>query len=138
MNFRTATTADVRLLAEMNARLIRDERHRNRKTIDQLHARMARWLAGPYTATVFERDAETIGYALHRPDGPTLLVRHFYIEPTHRRRGYGRRAFNHLIDHVAGESKRVRVEVLCQNEAALAFYRSIGFADYCLVMERDL
>jgi len=138
MDFRTATTADVRLLAEMNARLIRDERHRNVKTIDQLHQRMARWLGGSYTATIFEIAGEPVGYTLYRPDGETMLVRHFHIEPAYRRQGLGRAAFRHLIDHVWTDAKRLRVEVLSHNQSAIDFYYAIGFADYCLVLERAL
>ena len=138
MRCRPASPADIRLLAEMNARLIRDEGHRNPMDVEQLHDRMARWLAGDYAATLFEHDGRTIGYALYRPDGPTLHIRHLYIEPAHRRRGHGTAAVKWLIDLAWPDCTRLRIEVLCHNEAALQFYRSLGFEDYCLVMERPV
>ncbi|HVC95387.1 MAG TPA: hypothetical protein VND64_16950 [Pirellulales bacterium] len=45
MNHRLASKFDVPLLAAMNARLIADERHRNRMTAAELEKRMGDWLS---------------------------------------------------------------------------------------------
>ena len=62
MQFRRATIADAAVLAEMNAGLIRDERHRNPMSPADLKARMEGWLAGEYQATLFEDDTGPVGY----------------------------------------------------------------------------
>lgn len=137
MRYRQATTADSRLLAEMNGRLIRDSAHRNRMPPAELHARMQRWLAGEYRAVIFEDDAGPAGYALFRYEPDWVYLRQFFVEPARRRQGIGRAAIERLRDQFWQDSPRLRIDVLVGNAAGIAFWRSTGFVDYCITMERD-
>ena len=134
MQYRRDTAADAPALAAMNAALIRDEGHRNQASAAELEARMAGWLGGDYAAVVFEEGGRAAGYALYRGDPEHVYLRQFYVRPGCRRRGVGRAAVGWLRAHAWG-GRRVRVEVLAGNAAALAFWRAVGFADYCLALE---
>lgn len=136
MQYRFTNTADVPLLARMNAALIRDEGHRNRMSLAELEERMAGWLGGEYDAVIFGDSDEPIGYALFRRDSDSVYVRQFFVEPAHRRRGNGRAAFEWLAANAWRDAPRIRLEVLVGNAAGIAFWRSLGFEDYCITMER--
>jgi GNAT superfamily N-acetyltransferase len=141
LQYRPATLADVRLLAEMNAALIRDEAHRNRMTVEQLAERMAGFLTTGYEAVIFERQdpgaAAGVGYALFQREPEWVYLRQFYVRPECRRRGIGRAALAWLRANAWADSPRVRIEVLTGNSAGIAFWRAVGFADYCLTMELE-
>ncbi|OBR46978.1 GNAT family N-acetyltransferase [Paraburkholderia tropica] len=136
MNFRFAVAQDARLLAPLNAQLIRDEGHRNSMTVDQLEQRMASWLArGEYEAVIFGQAGATTGYALFcRKDGHVYL-RQFVVAPDFRRRGVGRCALNWLWTNAWKDVDRLRIDVLAGNREGQAFWRSVGFQPYCLTME---
>jgi ribosomal protein S18 acetylase RimI-like enzyme len=138
MQYRQAKAPDATLLGEMNHRLIRDEGHRNPMTVAELAGRMAEWLAAEYEAVLFEDDAGVAGYALFRREPEHIYLRQFYVEPQRRRQGIGRAAIAHLLQHHWQDRARIRVDVLSGNEAAIAFWRSVGFADYCLTLERSV
>jgi GNAT superfamily N-acetyltransferase len=135
MQYRPATPADAATLAAMNHQLIRDEGHRNPMTVAQLEARMAGWLGGEYQAVVFEDAGEAVGYALFRREPDHVYLRQFFVRPDHRRRGVGRAAIEWLQRHAWGLETRVRVEVLVGNAAGIAFWRAVGFRDYCMTLE---
>jgi GNAT superfamily N-acetyltransferase len=128
---------DAPLLARMNADLIRDEGHSNTMTVAQLEQRMRGWLSAEYTAVVFERAAQPVGYALFRDnEGRGMLLRQFFVSADCRRQGLGRRAFALLVEEVLAPGTRVAVEVLTRNERALAFWRAVGFTEYAVTLER--
>jgi GNAT superfamily N-acetyltransferase len=133
--FRPATVADAAMLAQMNHRLIRDEGHRSRMTVPQLCDRMDEWLRGEYWAVVMELEGAAVGYALYRLEAEYVYLRQFYVEPEYRRRGIGRSALAWLRTNVWADAPRVRIDVLVGNTAGIAFWRSVGFRDYCLTME---
>ncbi|MGE3317072.1 MAG: N-acetyltransferase family protein [Planctomycetaceae bacterium] len=135
MNYRIATVADGPLLAEMNQSLIRDEGHRNPMSLVELEVRMAGWITGEYTAVLVEDDGTAIGYALFH-DGPEFsYLRQFYVRPEQRRQGIGRAAIDWLRENAWPSSKPVRLDVLIGNRPAIAFWRAVGFQDYCQTME---
>lgn len=135
--FRLATIADAALLAEMNHRLIRDEGHRNRMSIPDLCERMEGWLRGEYQAALFELEGTPVWYALFRREPDFVYLRQFFVSPEYRRRGIGREALEWLRKNVWADDPRIRLDVLVGNAAAIAFWRSVGFRDYCLTMEWD-
>jgi len=137
MNFRFATAADSSLLGMMNHQLIRDEGHRNRMTVPELEQRMAGWLATDYRAVIFEQDGAASGYALFRREPDYMYLRQFYVKRDRRRQGIGRSAVQWLAANAWKPKERIRIEVLAANEAGIAFWRSIGFNDYALTMERE-
>jgi predicted acetyltransferase len=115
--------------------LIRDEGHRNRMTIPELEQRMKDWLAKEYTAILFKVGVAVIAYALYREHPEEIYLRQLFVVRQQRRKGIGRQAMKILRSKVWPKNKRLTVEVLVQNEAAVAFWRSMGFQDYCLALE---
>jgi GNAT superfamily N-acetyltransferase len=137
MRYRPAISADAPLLAAMNYRLIRDEGHRNPMSLDQLEQRMRSWLAGEYQAILFEDDTGAAGYALFKREPEWVYLRQFFVVPERRRAGVGRTAIHWLLKEAWPDALRVRLDVLVNNPAGLAFWRSVGFADYCITMEKN-
>ena len=136
MRYRYATAVDVPVLAEMNQQLIRDEGHRNRMSLGQLEDRMRGWLAGEYTGILFEDEQGVAGYALFKREPEWLHLRHFFIQPARRRQGIGRAAIEWLAANVWADVPRIRIDVLAGNAGGIQFWRSVGFQDYCMTMER--
>ena len=130
-----AVPADVPLLAAWNYQLIRDQGHRNPMLGPDLAQRMQGWLEAEYRAVIFADAAETVGYALYRPDTDATHLRHFFIRPESRRHGLGWAAFALLRREVWPPDTRVTVDVLCHNAAGVAFWRAVGFRDYSLTLE---
>ncbi len=134
LTWREASDADLGLLAEWNHRLIRDEGHRNPMTVEQLAARMKNWLNGEYRAVVFSDD-QPVGYALFRSEATLIYLRQFFVQPERRRSGIGRMAFEILRKEIWPSGIRLTVDVLCRNGGGVAFWRSVGYQDYCLTLE---
>jgi GNAT superfamily N-acetyltransferase len=137
MHYRFATVDDAPALALLNHALIRDEGHRNAMSVPELAARMARWLAGEYQAVVFEDAEQPVGYALFRRESEHVYLRQFFVAPEQRRRGVGRAAIGWLRQHAWGGDRRIRLDVLVGNAAGIAFWRAVGFRDYCLTLELE-
>jgi GNAT superfamily N-acetyltransferase len=137
MIVRQGDPSDSAILALLNQELIRDEGHHNRMSLAELESRMKEWLTSEYAAHLFELNTAVIGCALYRRDTDCIYVRQFFIRSEYRRRGHGRYAFEWLAKHVWTDTRRLRLEVLVQNHVGIAFWRSLGFADYCITMERE-
>src|SRR5664279_3982027 len=130
MNFRRATLKDCAALAKLNHQLIRDEGHRNSMTVPELEQRMKGWLAAEYAAVLFEQDGEVVAHALYREQPEEIYLRQLFVMRNRRRQGLGRRAMEILRTQIWPKHKRLTVEVLVQNEAAVAFWRAMGYRDY--------
>jgi len=135
MNFRRATTNDSPLLAELNHQLIRDEGHRNKMTVPELEERMKDWLASEYAAVIFEDRGETVAYALFREEPKEIYLRQLFVVRGRRRQSIGRKAFEILRTKIWPAGKRLTVDVLVHNTAAVAFWRAMGCKDYSLKLE---
>lgn len=136
MQFRFANAADADVLAPLNAQLIRDEGHRNPMTVVQLAERMSQWLAsGEYEALLFEETSVIVGYALFRREPEYVYLRQLFVRSEFRRRGIGREALSWLWRNAWQDVERLRIDVLSGNTVGQAFWRSIGFHDYCITME---
>ena len=135
MTFRRATLDDCALLAELNHQLIRDEGHRNRMTVPELEQRMKGWLASEYAAVLFEDGKEIVAYALYREQADEIYLRQLFVVRDRRRQGIGRRALEILRAKMWPPNKRLTVDVLVENPAAVAFWRAIGYKDYGLTLE---
>jgi predicted acetyltransferase len=135
MTFRRATLNDGALLAELNHQLIRDEGHRNPMTVPELEQRMKGWLASEYAAMLFENDDEVVAYALYCEQPEEIYLRQLFVVQNQRRKGIGRQAMEILRTKIWPKNKRLTVGVLIQNEAAIAFWRSVGYKDYSLTLE---
>jgi predicted acetyltransferase len=135
MTFRRATLDDCTLLAELNHQLIRDEGHRNPMTVSELEQRMRGWLASEYAAVIFEKDGEVVAHALYREQPEEIYLRQLFVTRNRRRQGIGRQAFEILRSKIWPANKMLTVDVLVQNAAAVAFWRAVGYKDYCLTLE---
>jgi ribosomal protein S18 acetylase RimI-like enzyme len=135
MTWRCATTADCPLLAELNHQLIRDEQHRNPMTVPQLEQRMRGWLEGEYAAILFEEAGAVVAYALYREQPDKIYLRQLFVLRERRRQGLGKQAMRLLRYEIWPQTKRLTVEVLTANAAAVAFWRAIGYRDYSLKLE---
>lgn len=135
MKYRLAEEKDIGLLAEWNHQLIQDEGHRNQMTVVQIEERMRGFLAGEYTAIIFEVESDPVGYALYREEHRDIYLRQFFIRRDHRREGLGRQAMMILRDKIWPRDRRLTLEVLTVNESGIAFWRSVGYREYCLTME---
>ena len=135
MTFRPATTADCLLLAELNHQLIRDEGHRNRMTMEELEQRMRGWLTSEYQAVLYEDGGEVVAYALFREQPDEIYLRQLFVIRHRRSQGIGRRAVEILRSQVWPKTKRLTVDVLVANKRGVAFWREVGYTDYCLSLE---
>jgi predicted acetyltransferase len=135
MNFRRATLDDCAKLADLNHQLIRDDGHRNSMTVSELEQRMSGWLASEYVAIIFQDESEVVAYALYREQPAEIYLRQLFVVRNRRREGIGREALNILRTEIWPKNKRLTVEVLVRNTAAVAFWRAMGYQDYCLTLE---
>jgi predicted acetyltransferase len=135
MKFRTATMDDCPRLAELNHQLIRDEGHRNRMTLAELEQGMRKWLADDYRAVLYEDGGEIVAYALFREQPEEIYLRQLFVVRHRRSQGIGRRAVAILRSQVWPKTKRLTVDVLVTNKRAVAFWREVGYTDYCLSLE---
>lgn len=135
MQYRPATPVDYPLLAELNHQLIRDEGHRNAMTVAELEERLRGWLTSEYAAVLFTLGGETVAYALYCEKPHEIYLRHLLVVRHRRRQGIGRGAMEILRSKIWPVHKRLTVEVLAQNAAAVAFWRSVGYQDYSLKLE---
>jgi len=135
MNFRRATLDDCAQLAELNYQLIRDEGHRNKMTVAELGQRMEAWLASEYNGVIFENGGEIVAYALFREEPKQIYLRQLFVARNRRREGIGRKVVEILRTKIWPANKRLTVDVLVHNTAAIAFWRAVGYQDYCLTLE---
>ena len=96
---------------------------------------MRGWLAAGYEAMIFEDGKEVVAYALYREQAEEIYLRQLFVVRNRRRQGIGRTAFEILRSRIWPTNKRLTVDVLVQNTAAVAFWRAVGYEDYCLTLE---
>jgi GNAT superfamily N-acetyltransferase len=106
-------------------------------SLSELEQRMAGWLSGEYQAAVFEVRSEIVGYALFCREPQFVYLRQLFVIPSLRRRGIGRKALAWLWEMVWADAPRLRIDVLVNNKSGEAFWRSLGFKNYCLTMELE-
>ena len=134
MKIRTTTKSDLQALAEMNFQMIADTDHRNPMTVKELKQRMGDWLQSEYHAAIIEDDSQITGYALWREEQDFLYIRQFFICAAKRRNHIGKCAIESLQKH-QWQGKTLRLDVLINNQIARSFWQSVGFSNYCIIME---
>ena len=135
MKVAKAEITDVEILAELNKRLIEDERHPNPMNVQQLAQRMTEWLKDEYSCYLASEDGSAVAYCLFRNEGKYYYMRQLFVERTHRRKGIATKLLDWMFQNVWTD-KKVRLDVLSHNEEAIAFYRAYGFQIGCLRMEK--
>lgn len=132
MLIRECTYQDVPQLALMNKHLIEDEKSSNPMTVAELECRMRGFISDEYNAYFFIEDDIVLGYALVKHTSTPLYLRQFYIEREFRRKHYGKRAFQQLMEYI--QTDIIDIEVLPWNERGYLFWKSCGFDDVCISM----
>jgi GNAT superfamily N-acetyltransferase len=137
MEFRYAEQADAAFLADINRQLIEDEWDGGGMSLERLEARMSRWIAeDDYQAILFREAGATVAYSLVSIDEDSAFIRHFFVLHEHRGKGVGRRAAELLFREIIPPAMRTTLDVLASNRTGHAFWRSVGFSDYAIRMER--
>jgi ribosomal protein S18 acetylase RimI-like enzyme len=134
VRIRPARDIDVPILASMNQDLIRAEGGPAHLSIGALTQRMGAFLANGYEAHLFEVGDDLIGYTLFRPDVDHVYLRQFYVASRRRRSGIGRAAVAWLRENLWGD-RRLALQVRLGNEAGIAFWRALGFAETAVNLE---
>jgi len=77
-----------------------------------------------------------VAYSLVSLDEDSAYIRHFFVLHEHRRGGVGPRAVDLLFREIIPAGFRVTLDVLASNQGGHRFWRSVGFRDYAIRMER--
>jgi len=104
-------------------------------TVAELEQRMRGWLADDYRAVLYEEGGEVVAYALFREQPEEIYLRQLFVARHRRSQGIGRRAVEILRSQVWPKTKRLTVDVLVANKRGVAFWREVGYTDYCLSLE---
>lgn len=137
MDIRYAEESDAPFLADINRQLIEDEWDGGGMSLRRLEERMARWIReDDYKAILFQENGATVAYSLVSVDEDSAYIRHFFVLKEHRGTGVGRRAIETLFARVIPPTVRVTLDVLARNHVGHQFWRSQGFGDYAIRMER--
>ncbi|HEX6373331.1 MAG TPA: GNAT family N-acetyltransferase [Longimicrobium sp.] len=137
MEIRYASENDAPFLADINRQLIEDEWGGGGMSLERLEARMLRWIRDDeYRAVLFQEGDATVAYSLVSLDEDSAFIRHFFVLKDHRGRGVGRRAIDTLFSQVIPAGFRTTLDVLASNQGGHRFWRSVGFSDYAIRMER--
>lgn len=135
IHFKKALPEDAAFLAPMNKRMIEDQRHRNPMSVPELQVRMETWLQGEYELWYAEAAGKAIAYVLFRREAGEIYLRQMFVERGHRRQGIGRLLFRYAGGNL-WPGEKVRLEVLTDNEAGIRFWKSLGFGEYSLTLEK--
>ncbi len=130
-----ASAADIPRLAQLNFELMEDEAHPYPLALEDLQARMARWVAGEYKVLLFRRGDRVCGYAVWRAEDRGAYLRHFFICRDQRREGLGRAALALLRRDWLPKDLPIQLEAAVWNTDAIAFWRAVGFKDFGLTLE---
>ena len=135
MKIQECTVADVPRLALLNKQLIEDEKSDNPMTVNELENRMRAFLDTEYSAYFFVVDSETVGYALVKKNVEPIYLRQFLIDRDHRKKHYGKQAFQMLMRHLGAKS--IDIEVLPWNKTGYSFWKNCGFKEQSIAMRYE-
>ncbi|WP_127581992.1 GNAT family N-acetyltransferase [Paenibacillus koleovorans] len=134
LTLQAATEDDLDTLAQLNKQLIEDEKHDNPMNVSELKVRMASFLNTEYVAYLFMEDGEVRGYTLVNRGRRPYYLRQFFICRDVRRLGYGKLAFDALMDAIGDQE--LDVEVMVWNEQGYRFWKAMGFEERSVYLRR--
>lgn len=76
-----------------------------------------------------------MAYALYREQPEEVYLRQLFVVRNWCRQGIGRQAVEILRLQIWPRNKRLTVDVLIRNTAAIAFWRAVGYRDHYLALE---
>ncbi len=132
LNLIVSQDKDCSELAKFNKDLIDCGGSNNSMNIEELEARMHDFIAGGFTAVIFEVEKVHIGYSLIDRNKNPIFIRQFFVTEEYRLKGYGTQAFNKILELLNIEN--ADLTVLCGNEIGYKFWMQCGFSPYEIVM----
>jgi len=123
---------DIPELTIMNQMLIEDEKAETSLDLAYLQERMTEFIMSDYKAFLFSIENKTVGYALCNVKKTPIYLRQFFICREERRKGYGKQAFQALLDYIGIDE--INIDVYVWNKAGIAFWESLGFEKRCYNM----
>ena len=140
MTFRFANGSDLPVVAQMNRELLQSERLASDPSECELLDRLAKWMTEGQRIILFDSESQPVGYALfsfgERLGEQLVYLRHFFIRKEHRRKGYGRKAMEHLESEIWPRGVPVYVDTNSGNRVALEFWKSLHFEVFSLTLVR--
>lgn len=129
------TIEDVPKLALLNKQLIDDEKSNNSMSIKELEERMKGFLNAEYDSYFFMVRENVVGYALVKNTCSPLYLRQFLIDREYRKKHYGTKAFQALLEYL--NVNNIDIEVLPWNEPGIRFWESLGFHEISRYMRLE-
>lgn len=84
------------------------------------------------------KENELIGFIQYAIKNDAGSIDRLYIAPDSRGLGLGRKLMKAALDHLQdSQLKRIDVQVLTQNQAAMALYESFGFAPRLITLTKQ-
>jgi len=144
LSLRSAGEPDMKVIAEMNFRLIQDEGSSNPMTVAQLKQRALDWLRSGWNFDLLCTGEKIIGYALYqiRPhpyhnNQMEAYIRQYFIDSNERQKGYGREGIHLLKEKRFKEMSAIVIDVLETNPQGRRFWESVGFKPYYTNMRME-
>ncbi|MGW1774795.1 N-acetyltransferase family protein [Streptomyces sp. NPDC002104] len=124
---RPAVTADVEVIAELRARVMRADLERLGRYDEHRVRQRLRDAFSPRHTSVITVGRELAGCVTVRPADGRLWLEHFYLAPPHQGRGLGSAVLGTVLERTDAQGMSVRLNVL-QGSAARRLYERHGFA----------
>ncbi|MEV0221820.1 GNAT family N-acetyltransferase [Streptomyces sp. NPDC050704] len=123
---RSARTADVEVIAELRATVMRTDLERlGRYDEHRVRQRLRDSFSARHTSVIMV-DGELAGCVTLRPADGGQLLEHFYLAPHHQGRGLGSAVLRTLLESADAHGTTIRLNVL-QGSAARRLYERHGF-----------
>ncbi|WP_204358325.1 GNAT family N-acetyltransferase [Streptosporangium sp. 'caverna'] len=123
---RSAETADVEVLADLRATVMRADLERlGRFDEHRVRQRLRNSFSTQHTSIIMI-DHELAGCVTVRPADGGQLLEHFYLAPHHQGRGLGSAILRAILERTDAQGMVVRLNVL-QGSAARRLYERHGF-----------
>ncbi len=143
MHVRLINDIDLPHVALMNRQLIEDEHSENTLDLAGLEQRLVGFLDRGWKIVICEEDDVPVGYATFfvgnddlDPSRARVNIGHFFIRRERRAMGRGTAFFSQLQQDFFPSRAKIVLDVLVGNTNAQSFYRSLGFAEYSIMMEK--
>ena len=127
IELKECTINDIKILAELNKQLIKDEKANNKMDINNLENRMKEFLNNGYKAYFLKTENDIIGYALCDITKNPIYLRQYFIKKEERRKHYGKLGFRKLIELLGVD--KMEIDVYKWNSVGIKFWESLGFIE---------
>jgi GNAT superfamily N-acetyltransferase len=123
---RSAVAADVEVIAELRATVLRADLERLGRYDEHRVRQRLRDSFSPHHTSIIVVDREPAGCVTVRPAGGRQWLEHFYLAPAHQGRGLGSAVLRALLERADAARATVALNVL-RGSAARRLYERHGF-----------